>query len=203
MLNQYNKIAYLYNSLSGIIFGKRLQQIQQELIQYLPKEGILLILGGGNGKILPLIYLHAPLLSIDYVDASSSMIKIAKKAAPKNQKITFHHSDVNNYEQKHKLIYAGFFLDLFNEKQIEELILKLGNKRSKTKWYVADFCINKNTSYHLIRRFQLKITILFFRITTRHAINYLPKIHLVFEKMGYKSRKNKNNTTFIFCDVFE
>ena len=99
----------MYNSLSGIIFAKRLQQIQQELIQYLPKEGNLLILGGGNGKILPLIYLHAPLLSINYVEASSSMIKIAKKAKLKNQKITFHHSDVNNFEQKYKLIYAGFF----------------------------------------------------------------------------------------------
>jgi hypothetical protein len=189
--------------LTNIIFGKSIYKIQQELVQYLPKKGNLLILGGGNGKILPLIYLHAPLLSIDYVEASTIMIKIAKKAKPKNQKITFHHLDVIDYKQKHKLIYAGFFLDLFNEKQIEELILKLENKRSKTKWYVADFHINKNISYHLIRRFQLKITILFFRITTRHTINYLPKIHLIFEKMGCKSQKNKNNTPFIFCDVFE
>ena len=203
MLNHYNKIAYLYNSLTNIIFGKSIYKIQQELIQYLPKKGNLLILGGGNGKILPLIYLHAPLLSIDYVEASSTMTKIAKKAKPKNQKITFHHLDVIDYKQKHKLIYAGFFLDLFNEKQIEELILKLENKRSKTKWYVADFRINKNISYHLIRRFQLNTTILFFRITTKHSINFLPKIYSVFKKIGYKSKKNRDKSAFIFCDVFE
>lgn len=201
MLNQYNKIAYLYASLSRIVFGNSLSKIQEDLIRYLPKEGKLLILGGGNGKILPHIYQHAPHLSIDYVEASSTMIQLAKKAKPKDQKITFHHKDVRDYNQKHDYIFAGFFLDLFDEKEIEKLILKLENKNRETTWYIADFQLNKRTEYRLFRNIQLKLTILFFKLTTQHITNHLPDIRSVFFRISY-SQKNKS-TPFIFNEVFE
>ena len=201
MLNQYNKIAYLYASLSRIVFGNSLSKIQEDLIRYLPKEGKLLILGGGNGKILPHIYQHAPHLSIDYVEASSTMIQLAKKAKPKDQKIIFHHKDVRDYNQKHDYIFAGFFLDLFDEKEIEKLILKLENKNRETTWYIADFQLNKRTEYRLFRNIQLKLTILFFKLTTQHITNHLPDIRSVFFRISY-SQKNKS-TPFIFNEVFE
>ena len=201
MLNQYNKIAHLYTGLSQLVFGNQLHKIQQELITHLPTDGKLLILGGGNGKILPHIYQHAPHLTIDYVEASSTMIQLAKKAKPKDQKITFHHKDVRDYNQKHDYIFAGFFLDLFDEKEIEELILKLENKNRETTWYIADFQLNKRTEYRLFRNIQLKLTILFFKLTTQHITNHLPDIRSVFFRISY-SQKNKS-TPFIFNEVFE
>lgn len=200
MLNQYNKIAHFYTGLSRLVFGNQLHNIQQELIRHLPTDGKLLILGGGNGKILPSIFKHAPHLSIEYVEASSSMIKLAKKNAPNHQKITFHHIDVIDYSHKHGHIYAGFFLDLFHEKQIEQLIRKL-EKPQKTTWYIADFQINKNTRNHLFRSIQLKLTILFFRLTTQHTINHLPDIRSVYSNLSYISKINTKR--FIFNEVFE
>lgn len=202
MLNQYNKIAYLYASLSRIVFGNSLSKIQEDLTRYLPKEGKLLILGGGNGKILPHIYQHAPHLSIDYVEASSTMIQLAKKTKPKDQKITFHHKDVRDYNQKHDYIFAGFFLDLFDEKEIEELILKLENKNRETTWYIADFQLNKRTKYRLLRSIQLKLTILFFRIVTQHSINHLPEIFSLFKGLGYITKKPKRGKSFYFWELF-
>ncbi len=200
MLNQYNKIAHFYTGLSRFIFSNQLIKIQQELITHLPTDGKLLILGGGNGEILPSIFKHAPHLSIEYVEASSSMIKVAKKNAPNHQKITFHHKDVHDYSHKHGHIYAGFFLDLFHEKQIEQLIQKL-EKPKKTTWYIADFQINKNTRNHLFRSIQLKLTILFFRLTTQHTINHLPDIRSVYSNLSYISKINTKR--FIFNEVFE
>lgn len=201
MLNQYNKIAHFYTGLSRLVFGNQLHNIQQELIRHLPTDGKLLILGGGNGKILPSIFKHAPHLSIEYVEASSSMIKLAKKNAPNHQKITFHHIDVIDYSHKHGHIYAGFFLDLFHEKQIEQLIRKL-EKPKQTTWYIADFQINKNTRNHLFRSIQLKLTILFFRLTTHHAINHLPDIRSVFLRLGYHEKFNIKSRSFIFNSLF-
>ena len=201
MLNQYNKIAHFYTGLSRLVFGNQLHNIQQELIRHLPTDGKLLILGGGNGKILPSIFKHAPHLSIEYVEASSSMIKLAKKNAPNHQKITFHHIDVIDYSHKHGHIYAGFFLDLFHEKQIEQLIRKL-EKPKQTTWYIADFQINKNTRNHLFRSIQLKSTILFFRLTTQHTINYLPNIRSVFLNLGYYPMSETNDYSFVFKEIF-
>lgn len=205
MLNQYNKIAHLYDGLSRIVYGNRLIKIQKELIQYLPREGKLLILGGGNGKILPLIYQHAPRLFIDYVEASSTMIQLAKKTKPKDQIITFHHMDVFDYSEKHDHIYSGFFLDLFDEEQIKQLILKLGNKNRETTWYLADFQLNKQTNYRLIRQIQLRATILFFRISTQHSIKHLPDIHSVFVSLGYneKFEINVQSQSFTYNSVLK
>jgi len=200
LLNQYNKIAHFYTGLSRLVFGNQLLKIQQELITHLPTDGKLLILGGGNGEILPSIYKLAPKLSIDYVEASSTMIKLAKKKAPNQQKITFHHIDVLDYSHKHDHIYASFFLDLFHKKQIEQLIRKL-EKYKKTTWYIADFQINKNTRNHLFRSIQLKLTILFFRLTTQHTIRHLPDILSVFVKLGYSSKSK--HSSFVFWEVFK
>ena len=200
MLNQYNKIAHFYTGLSRLVFGNQLIKIQQQLITHLPTDGKLLILGGGNGEILPFIFKHAPLIAIDYVEASSTMIKLAKKNALNHQKITFHHMDVHDYSHKHDHIYAGFFLDLFHEEQIEQLIQKL-EKSKQTHWYIADFQINKNTKHHLLRSIQLRLTLLFFRLTTQHTIRYLPNICSVFIKLRY-SQKNKPSS-FVFWEVFK
>ena len=201
MLNQYNKIAHFYTGLSRLFFGNQLLKIQQELITHLPTDGKLLILGGGNGEILPSIFKHAPHLSIEYVEASSTMIKLAKKNAPNHQKITFHHKDVHDYSHKHGHIYAGFFLDLFHEKQIEQLIRKL-EKPEQTTWYIADFQINKNTRNHIFRSIQLKLTILFFRLTTQHSINYLPNIRSVFLSLRYSPMSEINDYPFVFKEIW-
>ena len=200
MLNQYNKIAHFYTILSKLIFGDKLHKIQQELITQLPTEGKLLILGGGNGEILPLIYNHAPQLFINYVEASSTMIRLAKKKAPDQQKIKFHHMDVLDYSHKHDQIYSGFFLDLFHEKHIKQIIKKF-EKSNQTIWYVADFQINENTKNRLFRIIQLKLTILFFRLTTQHTIKHLPDICLVFSCSGY-SKKNRSSS-FVFWEVLK
>ena len=189
--------------MSRLVFGNQLLKIQQELITHLPTDGKLLILGGGNGKILSHIYQRAPHLTIEYVEASSTMIQLAKKTKPKDQKITFHHKDVRDYNQKHNHIFAGFFLDLFYEKEIEKLILKLGNNKSNTTWYIADFQLNKRTKYYLLRCIQLKLTILFFRITTQHTTKHLPNIHSVFKRLSYQEKIKINSPSFFFNSVYK
>ena len=197
VLNHYNKIAYTYDILSWMVYGKRLINIQKDLIKKLPKAGKILILGGGNGKILPIIFNHAPSLNIEYVEASSLMIKLAKKYKHPRQSVTFHHADALTFKLKSEHIYAGFFLDLLDEKQIELLIRKHQFKNKTSYWYIADFQLNKETELYLLRRIQLFFTILFFKITTRHSINNLPKIEAIFENIGYKTNQYSDKKSFI------
>ena len=186
MLNAYNNIARYYSSLASILFGKSILNIQLKLIQHLPTKGSLLILGGGNGKILPHIFQHAPNLQIEYLEASSSMITIAKKEAPPLQNITYNHnSSFSAHAKGYDAILCSFFFDQFSEAQIAEILNKLHHQH--TQWFVADFSLNEVSSYKFIRVLQIKLSILFFKIVSKHRLNYLPNVFDTFQQNGFKT----------------
>ncbi len=195
MLNHYNFIAKIYSPISRLVFGQRLKRIQAELISELPQEGSLVILGGGDGFILPLIYQHAPHLRIEFVEASSEMIKLAKAKTNANQNVSFTHSDSFSFQSSdHNLIYAAFFLDLFEQDKIGEVIGTIESKlkdQKNLKWYVADFELSKSTKRLVFRRFLIKLTILFFKIFTKHRVDYLPDVFNSFDQRKYKLLNTK------------
>jgi hypothetical protein len=206
LLNSYNKIAPIYSIISRLAFGLAIEKIQKQLIQHLPTTGNLLILGGGNGNILPLIYLRAPEINIEYLEASSSMIKSAKLKAPKNQKIIFTHTDQFEIAKSNAdLIYSSFFWDLFSEKDIRDNLQIIEKQLSlKPTWFVADFIINKNTKFQFFRKFQMKVTILFFRIFTDYKLKTLPDIFTSFDERKYNTLKNSTiRGNFIAYKVLE
>lgn len=202
MVNKYNYIAPFYKVISKLIYGNQLLKIQSELIKKLPLEEKICILGGGNGDILPLIYEHAPQLEIEYIDTSSRMIALAKQKIHPLQRVQFYHLDAFQINLKSKHIYAGFFLDQFNENVIQSLIQKFESKNNQI-WYVADFQLTKDTEWRFFRKIQLTLTILFFRLTTQHSLSYLPKIKAVFKKLNYSAQSENSNNSFLFWAVFQ
>ena len=203
MLNAYNIIANSYGLLASLMFGKSINKIQHKLIQQLPTEGTLLILGGGNGKILPLLYQHAPKLQIEYLEASSAMIELAIEQAPSSQDISFNHN--SNFTTKHKahdFIFCGFFFDQFTESEISQIIAKTG--KEEVSWFVADFSLTEVTKFRLWRKLQIKLSILFFKLVAKHAVNYLPNVFETFQQNGYRSvYMNTLSNGFYRSQVFQ
>ena len=163
MLNSYNRIAFIYSLASKLVYGNTLTNIQHTLIKQLPQDGRLLIIGGGDGSILPFIYNNSPNLQLQYMEASSEMLKLAQSNAPKKQNIQFIHSDdFNKLDQEFNYIYAGFLFDLFPESKSTIIINELESKTlNDLTWYVADFEINKHTKRRRLRLFQMKLSIIF------------------------------------------
>ncbi|PCJ67177.1 MAG: hypothetical protein COA58_02335 [Bacteroidetes bacterium] len=188
------------------MYGKSLLEIQFELISKIPKQGSLLILGGGDGKILPLIFKTSPQLQLIYVEASSVMIKLAIKNSPREQNILFVHSDNFDYPTEHiDYVYAGFIFDVFNEQKISYIINKIESSHTNNlTWYVVDFDLSQNTNLLGIRRIQIKLSILFFKITTEHSIKTLPKVFQIFRQNGYNTLKyNTLKRGFLRSEVFK
>lgn len=206
MKNTYNRITPIYTFLSKLVFGNGLLQIQLKLIEHLPQKGNLLILGGGTGEILPYIFIKSPNLEISYLEASSKMIEKAKYNSPLKQKITFYHkSKMEGLSIPFDLVYAAFFFDLFPAKEIAEKLKKLQEIcKPKHVLYVADFQLNRDVKYLMIRSIQIKASILFFRIMTKHKLKTLPPLFLQISKSSYKQ---KNTSTlrgnFLCAQVFE
>ena len=168
------------------MFGQSIQEIQHQLIRQLPTQGSLLLLGGGDGSILPLLYSHAPLLEIEYLEASSKMIELAKQQAHSSQKIVFNHNaDFSTHKEQYDFIYTAFFLDQFTVHEIGKIIQRF--KQSKTQWFVADFYLGENTRRKLWRNLQIKMSIIFFKCTTNHQVQNLPDVFKVFHELGFKS----------------
>ncbi|NNJ55377.1 MAG: class I SAM-dependent methyltransferase [Bacteroidia bacterium] len=187
MPNSYNFIANYYGFLSSSMFGNSILNIQENLIKHLPNQGTLLILGGGDGSILPLIFEHAPDIQIEYLEASNTMIELAKKKVSISQKITFNHNaNFTTQLVSYDYVFCGFFFDQFEESKIAQIIQKIDSV--KTRWMVADFCLNEVTKYRVWRMLQIKLSILFFKITARHSINYLPEVFETFYRDGFKSK---------------
>lgn len=176
------------------MFGNSLLNIQKHLIQQLPATGKLVILGGGNGEILPIIYKQSPLLEIEYIESSDKMIASAKTKINANQKIIFTQSD--NFEfvsTKADVIYSAFFWDIFTEEHIIKHVQQIETNFGKSiKWFVADFAINSDIKLRYLRQFQIFLSILFFRLTVKHRVNYLPKIFKTFKDSKYNILYSKH-----------
>jgi hypothetical protein len=171
------------------MYGNSLLAIQHLLIKELPLKGRLLILGGGNGQILPSIYNQSPNLKITFLEASSKMIALAKKQTPTRQDIIFIHSDsVESMKIDCDYVYASFFLDLFSPSYMKDIVQTIENyQKYPLTWFIADFHLGPTLKYRLLRALQVKLSILFFTITTNHHQNFLPDVFRFFIKNRYKS----------------
>ncbi|MGB0850479.1 MAG: class I SAM-dependent methyltransferase, partial [Bacteroidia bacterium] len=161
MKNQYNFVAPFYRLISTIVFGNTILDAQKSLIKKLPQEGNLLVIGGGNGDILPFIFDHAPRLNIMYVEASTTMISLAKKKAGHNPLVHFHHSDDFTYPIfSSDYVLAPFVLDLFSPEKIIEIISKIDNSTGTSPaWYICDFDSQKVQHATIYQKIKIKLTI--------------------------------------------
>ena len=188
------------------MYGKDLLTTQVELIKTLPNNGNLLIIGGGTGDILPHLYQHSPNLKTDYIEASSKMIALAQKQTIAGQQINFIHSDtIPKTDYQYDAVYCAFFLDLFAEEEILQWLTKFDSVcQPYYSLHIADFQLNSSVKYRFWRVILIKLSILFFKMTTNHSTWKLENLFNVIAKKNYKTihtRHLKDN--FLRQHVFE
>ena len=203
-LNNYNSVAHFYDLASKLVYGDNLYKIQIDVLNQLPIEGKILILGGGTGLILKWLATHRPNLEIIFQDASSSMIKKARSNVSEDQNITFLHSSSFDHQYGADFVFAAFFFDLFTQQESEGIIKSVNqNCNYKPSWVVCDFILDNKTKRAVIRKIQIKLSILFFKITTSHHLNFLPNVFDAFNSTAYEARySNRIAGGFLCSKVF-
>ena len=76
-LNQFNRIAFLYDFLVQLVFGNCVRRAQLEFLGSLP-GGTILIIGGGTGWIAEPL-LRRPGITIHYLEASDKMLERSRR----------------------------------------------------------------------------------------------------------------------------
>jgi SAM-dependent methyltransferase len=147
-LNKFNFIAPFYDGLAKIAFGSHLKNAKNKYLQLINPEDKVLIIGGGTGDVLKSIIKNNPEQCVTYIEASSKMLAYAQnKIIPYNPgKVEFIHDNIISSEKyrNYNVIITNFFLDLFNDSELDSTGNVLYDCLSKEGiWIFTDFRSSK------------------------------------------------------------
>lgn len=146
MLNNYDKIANQYDTLSRLVFFKSQVNAQIYQLKNIPKNCTVLIVGGGTGWILEEISkVHSSGLRIVYVEISGKMMELSTARDCENNEVEFVNLGIENFETDlvFDVIITPFLFDNFSESRIGVVFSKLNQLLKKNGvWFLVDFSLN-------------------------------------------------------------
>lgn len=183
-MNNFDRIAPVYDLVSSIIFGNSLRKAQESFLSSVPPEANVLILGGGTGYVLEKLRSINPTCKVWYIEASIEMIARARRRRNVDDaRTTFVHGTLDDIDTSvvFDVIVMQFFLDLFSNEQLPALLSKLVNiSHQRTAIIAADFV--NTTWWH---NTMLKAMYRFFGIAARVEVARLPDWSGALEAGGY------------------
>ena len=193
-LNGFNRIAWAYDTLSSLVYGKSLTKAQTVFLRYVPPAAGILILGGGSGSILGELFRINPGCRICFIDASSAMIRLARNNLPAHlhAQVEFIHGTALDIPRRtFDTIITNFFLDLFSPKFLEAELVRIHRVLGPGGlWLVSDF----NNQGKWWQRVLIKMMYLFFRAVAGIQAHHLPP----WEKMLDDLKLDKGQTEMFF-----
>ncbi|QNR83612.1 class I SAM-dependent methyltransferase [Pedobacter riviphilus] len=147
MLNNYDKIANHYDTLSRLVFFKSQVNAQINQLPYIQENSRVLIVGGGTGWILEeLAKIYTNGLKIVYVEISAKMIALSQKRNYKDNQVEFMNVGIENFktDMLFDIILTPFLFDNFAEQRAAKVFRQLNEYLKKNGlWFLVDFSLNK------------------------------------------------------------
>lgn len=197
-LNGFDKIAWLYDPLAGLVFGDRLRDAQATYLNHLKPGSRVLILGGGTGAILEALFKRQPSCKVTYIDASSLMLKRAQRRQLKGVAEYIHGDERSIPNLDFEAVITPFYLDMFTEPDLDRAIRQVGIRLAADAiWIAADFV----QSQRLWHRTLLFVMYAFFRATTGIKAKSLPNWKRALERNGWLESEFQTNG-FISSAIF-
>ena len=200
----FDSIAPVYDLLASLVFGKTIRNTQRHYLSVIPDHARILIIGGGSGWILTDILLRKKnLRHITYLEASSVMLDLASKklttfkALPTESQlpvITFRHGTEDDIpaDDFYDVVITNFFLDLFDEAELQEVMKKLSAVlHPEGIWLFSDFNICNQPVNAWWQRLLVRSMYWFFRITCQLTPASLPDFKRAFHQHGWIQTQSK------------
>ncbi|WP_316828186.1 class I SAM-dependent methyltransferase [Pedobacter miscanthi] len=189
MLNNYDKIANHYDTLSRLVFFKSQVNAQINQLQYIPKGSTVLIVGGGTGWILEeLARVYASGLKIVYVEISAKMTALSQKRNYQDNQVEFVNLGIEDFETNitFDVILTPFLFDNFAEQRAVKVFGQLnGYLKTDGLWFLVDFSLHK-TNGNWWKRLLLKSMYRFFKLLGIVEANHLVDMNPYFLKWAYQ-----------------
>lgn len=184
----FDRLAPFYKFISNVFFGRSLLRAQEHYLSTLKPGDSVLILGGGNGELLPSLLRQQTKLTVDYIDISPGMISLAKKKAPEFYNVNFIVGTEQDIPaQPYSVVITNFYLDLFPEQKLSQVIQTIKKHLAPgATWLVTDFVQEKR--WH---QTMLWVMYRFFNLVTHIEARSLPDWQSVLKEEGITETESK------------
>jgi len=174
----FDSIARWYTVLETLAFGGALQRCRVALLNDVQSARHVLIVGEGNGRFLEALLNANTVAEVTVIDSSRRMILLASARVGPTARVRFVHGDLLDPEvslPSADLVVTQFFLDCFNEPELEQVIARLcGALKSGGRWLWADFAIPDSGAMRLWSNTLISALYSFFRFATGISARQLP-----------------------------
>jgi ubiquinone/menaquinone biosynthesis C-methylase UbiE len=179
----FDPIARPYRWLEYLTFGPYLERCRFHFLNQLKTRHHALILGDGDGRFTARLLAANPIIAIDAVDSSATMLRLLSERVSRlgqnaRQRLRTIHSDALAFRpegEPYDLVVTHFFLDCLTEDDLTTLLTHLDpHLDQNTTWLLSEFAIPQHQPAASVSR--LVITALYqaFRILTDLKTRRLP-----------------------------
>jgi spermidine synthase len=191
-VHDFDSIAFLYDTLAALVFGKSIRHAQLATIGYIPDGATVLIMGGGTGWYLKELLAQKKLHKVVYLEASKQMMDLTRKklagflsepTGSTTLELRLGTEEAIEAGENFDIVITHFFLDIFAPICLQKVMERL-NKALKEDglWLIADFrLVNQQTGiYHWWKKALIKSMYLFFRVVSHISAKDLPQLESSF-----------------------
>lgn len=195
----FDRITPVYDLLAKVVFGNTIKKVQRHNLSLIPDHSRILIIGGGTGWILTdILSLGKNIQYITYLEASVAMLDQAVKKLADYKAL---HNDshfpiiklIQGTEDNiptgdfYDVVVTNFFLDIFNETELQEVMKKLSQSlQSEGIWLFSDFNMCEKPVHAWWQRLLIRCMYWFFKITCHQNSIKLPDFKKAFQQLGFK-----------------
>jgi SAM-dependent methyltransferase len=181
-----DRIARWYRWIEYAGFGRTLERRRQAFLRDLSETRRVLALGDGDGRALAPLLAAAPYARVDYIDVSARMLELARARAGTTS-VSYRNEDARTVQlptAEYDLIVTHFFLDCFDETDLEPLIARLASAATpRARWLISEFRGNG----WLVRALYV-----FFRIATGLHTRRLVDHHPLLKRHGFRLTRHED-----------
>lgn len=205
MKGNYDNVAPFYDLLSHLIYRDSILQANIFLVNAIPANSSILIIGGGTGHILEEIskkYVSG--LQITYVEISEKMIAFSRKRNTGNNRVAFINKSIGDviFHHPFDIVITPFLFDNFSCStakiifhKIHALLVPAG------LWLFTDFQLSEKNN--VWQKVLLKTMYLFFRLLSNIEAAHLQDMRALFEKYNYSNISMQTfYKKFIYAVIF-
>ncbi|WP_051719073.1 class I SAM-dependent methyltransferase [Hymenobacter sp. IS2118] len=195
-LTGFDRVAWCYDALAGLVFGASLKRAQRAALAGLPARAPhVLILGGGTGWVLTEVLARRPHAKVLYLEASPRMLararaRLAREKPEATAQVAFRHGTQASLApaETFDTIITFFVLDCIASDEIAEALARLrAALRPAAPWLLADF----RPARRGWRRVLLGLMYAFFRLTTGLRARELPDLRPALTGLGLVPRSSR------------
>lgn len=180
----FDAVASFYYPLSRIIFAGTQDRAQEVFVQDIQPGSRILIVGGGDGRVLCSFSRYPQLVSeITFVERSGKMLEKARMQNYGSVPVHFVEADIEEYLNSpgvafYDAIHTAFFFDLFPPEKADALFRQLyRHLKPGGLWMYSDFR-SAGTSPRW-QRLMLKTMYALFRRTTGVRASFVPDMEQI------------------------